>query len=272
VEEEPAEPPFGGEYVERVPPPALRPFVRRLQGYREFSAAPLRRRQAPVGSCTLILGFGPELRLLGPAGPSAPRSFLAGFHTAAVLTEFAGDQHGMQVDLTPIGAYVLLRRPGVDLANLVPTLDLLDPALDTLPHRLADLPDWPTRFAALEGFLADRLLADDRRLPDPEVAHAWHLLRRTAGGVPVSVLAAETGWSRRHLLERFRSQIGLAPKAAARVLRFERAARLAVAGSGLAEVAAVCGYSDQAHLTREFRDLAGLPPRAFVQDVTAAAP
>jgi AraC-like DNA-binding protein len=260
------------EYVERVPAPPLRPFVRRIQGYREFSAVPLRRRQAPVGSCTLILSLGPALRLHGPAGPSAPRSFLAGFHTGAVLTEFDGDQHGLQVDLTPIGAYVLLRRPGADLANEVPALDLLEPGLAALPERLAELPDWPTRFARLEEFLGDRLFAADRRLPDPEVAHAWHLLRRTAGGVPVSALAAETGWSRRHLLERFRDQIGLSPKAAARVLRFERASRLAVAGSGLAEVAAVCGYSDQAHLTREFRALAGLPPRAFVQDVTAVAP
>ncbi|SDF13363.1 helix-turn-helix domain-containing protein [Pseudonocardia oroxyli] len=260
-----------GEYVERRPPPALRPFVRRLQGYREYSSAPLRRRQAPVGSCTLILGFGPELRLVGPAGPSAPRSFLAGLHTAAVLTEFTGHQHGMQVDLTPIGAFVLLRRPGSDLADLVPTLDRLDPALAALPHRLADLPDWPTRFAALEGFLAERLLAEDRRLPDPEVAHAWNLLRRNAGGIAVSALAAETGWSRRHLLTRFRSQIGVAPKTAARVLRFERAARLVVGGEAPGTVAALCGYSDQAHLTREFRDLAGLPPRAFVQDMTAGS-
>ncbi|GAA4555763.1 helix-turn-helix transcriptional regulator [Pseudonocardia xishanensis] len=261
------------EYVLQDPHPRLRPFVRRLQGYREHSAGPLRRRQAPVGSCTLILGFGPPLRLFGPAGPSVPRSFLAGLHDAAVVTEFRGDQHGMQVDLTPIGAFTLLRRPGADLANEVPTLDALaDPALAALPDRLAADPDWPARFARVEAFLADRLLDPARRLPDPEVVHAWRLLRRSAGTIAVADLAAQTGWSRRHLLTRFGDQIGLSPKTAARVLRFERASRAALAGTPLAEVAALCGYADQAHLSRDFRSLAGVAPRAFVQDASAAAP
>ncbi|WP_181781862.1 helix-turn-helix domain-containing protein [Pseudonocardia pini] len=259
------------EYLLRDPPPLLRPYVRRLQGYREFSSGPLRRRQAPVGSCTLILSFGPPLRLYGPAGPSVPRSFLAGLHDAAVLTEFRGDQHGMQVDLTPIGTFALLRRPGADVANSVPALGALgDRALDELPERLAAEPDWPARFAHLLGFLADRFLTEDVRLPDPEVVHAWRLLRRTAGGIGVAELAAETGWSRRYLSARFRSQVGLAPKTAARVLRFERAAGLAVAGDPLGRIAAECGFSDQAHLNREFRALAGVTPtayrRAFVQD------
>jgi len=259
--------------VLRDPAPVLRPFVRRLQGYREYSAAPLRRRQAPVGSCTLILGFGPPLRLHGPAGPSVPRSFVAGLHDAAVLTEFRGDQHGMQVDLTPVGAFTLLRRPGADLANEVPPLDaLVDPELATLPDRLAADPDWPTRFDRVEAFLGARLLDPARRLPDPEVVHAWRLLQRSAGGITVGDLAAETGWSRRHLLSRFGSQIGLSPKTTARVLRFERASRAALSGTPLAEVAAVCGYADQAHLNREFRALAGTTPRAFVQDTQVTAP
>jgi AraC-like DNA-binding protein len=265
------------EYELRDPPPALRPYVRRLEGYREFSVVPLIRRQAPVGSCTLILSFGPALRLYGPAGPSRPRSFLAGLHAASVLTEFRGHQHGMQVDLTPIGAFAVLRRPGVEVANLVPGLEALgDPDLDALPDRLAADPDWATRFARLERFLAQRCLADRVRLPDPEVVHAWRLLRRSSGGIGVAALAAETGWSRRHLLTRFGAQIGLAPKTAARVLRFERAAGRVVAGDPLATVAVACGYSDQAHLTREFRSLAGVTPTAyrsaFVQATPAAAP
>ena len=66
---------------------------------------PLRRRQAPdAARCTLILSLGPPIRLLGPAGPTVPASFLAGMHDGAVLTEFTGAQHGLQVDLTPARA------------------------------------------------------------------------------------------------------------------------------------------------------------------------
>jgi AraC-like DNA-binding protein len=80
---------------------------------------------------------------------------------------------------------------------------------------------------------------------------------------------------------RFRTEIGLAPKEAARVVRFDRARRLLqrrVAAAGppeLAALAAACGYYDQAHLAREFRALAGCPPSRWLaeefRNVQAAA-
>lgn len=256
------------EYVLGRPHRALAGLVLRYQGYREFSAVPLRRRQPPGGSCTLILSLGPPIRLHGPAGPTAPASFLAGMHDAAVITEFTGPQHGLQVDLTPLGTYTLLGRPMPELTNLVPGLDELGaPVLAGLPERLADEPDWPRRFARLDAALLAALGAA-RRHPDPEVAWAWRELERTAGGVGVGGLAEGTGWSRRHLLTRFRTQVGLAPKAAARVLRFQRAAGLLVAGTRttIADVAAACGYADHAHLDREFRALAGCTPTTFLAE------
>ncbi|RZT86101.1 helix-turn-helix protein [Pseudonocardia sediminis] len=253
------------EFVPGRPPAVLSGLVRRYLGYREYSATPLRRRQAPVGSCALIIGFGPTMRLDGPGGTVTTGAFLAGMHDAAVLTTFAGEQHGLQADLTPLGAYRLLRRPMSGLTNLVPALDELDdPVLGALPARLADLPDWPARFALLSDVLAARMLDDGTRAPDPEVVFAWDRLSRTAGATGVAELAAETGWSRRHLLTRFRGQIGLPPKTAGRVLRFQRASGLVTAGvTSLADVAATCGYADQPHLVREFRALAGVTPTAF---------
>jgi AraC-like DNA-binding protein len=257
------------EYVLGRPHRALAGLVLRYQGYREHSGTPLRRRQPPAGSCTLILGLGPPLRLFGPAGPTAPASFLAGMHDAAVITEFTGAQHGLQVDLTPLGTYTLLGRPMPELTNRVPDLTELDvPWLAGLPARLADEPDWPARFARLDAaLLAVRDAA--RRHPDPEVGWAWRELERTAGGIGVARLAEGTGWSRRHLLTRFRDQVGLAPKAAGRVLRFERATRLLVSGSAatIADVAATCGYADHAHLDREFRALAGCTPTTFLGEL-----
>jgi AraC-like DNA-binding protein len=256
------------EYVPARPHRALAGLVLGYTGYREFSPVPLRRRQPPTGSCPLILGLGPPLRLLGPAGSSAPAAFLAGMHDAAVITEFRGAQHGVQVDLTPLGLYTLLGRPVAELANLVPRLDELDaPALAGLPERLAADAGWPQRFARLDAALLGALGASRVR-PDPEVAWAWRELVRTAGATPVARLAEETGWSRRHLLTRFRDQVGLAPKPTARVLRFRRAAGL-LAGVGplsISAVAAACGYADHAHLVREFRALAGCTPSQYVRE------
>jgi AraC-like DNA-binding protein len=81
--------------------------------------------------------------------------------------------------------------------------------------------------------------------------------------MPVRLLAEEVGWSVRHLENRFREQIGLGPKAAARVLRLQRALRLLAAGHGQADTAAACGYYDQAHLSGEFKAMTGCTPREF---------
>ncbi|MET8627997.1 helix-turn-helix domain-containing protein [Kitasatospora sp. NPDC004669] len=89
----------------------------------------------------------------------------------------------------------------------------------------------------------------------------------SGGALPVAELARETGWSARHLQERFRRETGLTPKAAARVIRFDRTRRLLAAGSPpprLVELAVRCGYFDQAHLAREFRTLAGAAPSAWL--------
>lgn len=264
---------MAGQFVAARPPAALAGHVRRRLGYREYGAEPVRRRQAPVASCALIIGFGHRIRLEGSFGAVEAESFVAGMSDTHVLTEFRGEQHGMQVDLTPLGLFTLLGHPMSALTGRVPALtELGDPELAALPARLAALPGWAERFALVDDVLARRLLADRARRPDPEVRHAWDRLTRSGGAARVAQLASETGWSRRHLLARFRDQVGLGPKTAGRVVRFQRASGLVLAGSAaLAEVAASCGYADQPHLVREFRALAGVTPTAFRAEWDAVA-
>ena len=88
------------------------------------------------------------------------------------------------------------------------------------------------------------------------------------GSVEIGELAADVGWSRRHLSEKFKAEVGLSPKVAARVLRFERARHLLSMPTrpGLAAVATACGYYDQAHFTREWSELAGCTPTKWIAD------
>ncbi len=255
-----------------VPPP-LRGVVRRLAAYDEASGPPVRRRQAPTGACTLILGLGEPLRVderrLG--------SFLGGLTDTVAVTEFRGHQAGVQVDLAPLGLMRLLGAPGREVGGVpVATEDLsaLSPAgraLAALPARLGELASWSARLGLVTDTLTG-LLADSAAAPDPEVAHAWRRLAAARGRVPMPLLAAEVGWSRRHLSRRFATQVGLAPTTTARVLRFRRAADLLVPPVGelaartrrIADVAGECGYADHAHLDREFRALAGCSPQDYV--------
>ena len=110
--------------------------------------------------------------------------------------------------------------------------------------------------------------------PHPEVVHTWDCLVASDDAIGVRDLADEVGWSRRHLTERFRAELGLAPKVMGRVLRFERsrnligvrAARDRDAVRTLADVAAVCGYYDQAHMTRDWNELAGCTPSVWMAE------
>jgi AraC-like DNA-binding protein len=103
-----------------------------------------------------------------------------------------------------------------------------------------------------------------------EVGVIWQSLLRTGGQARIAGLAQESGWSARHLQGRLRTETGLTPKAAARVIRFDRARRLMLrrgpAGLVLADLAAECGYYDQAHLDRDFRGLAGSSPSQWLAE------
>jgi AraC-like DNA-binding protein len=126
---------------------------------------------------------------------------------------------------------------------------------------------WAGRFAACDEVLAR--LADPEIVVAAELRRAWNRLVRSGGTAPIHTLAAGVGWSRQHLARRFGDEFGLGPKLAGRVMRFERAARMLQTTPSfvtIAQVAAACGYYDQAHLNREFAELAGCTPTAWLAE------
>jgi AraC-like DNA-binding protein len=249
------------------PHPELRGVVRRAADYHE-QAAPLRRLENPFVGVVLVVSLGPDMEIDGrPTG-----SFVAGVWDRPTITGHYGEQAGYQLNLDLLGARRLLGVPMRELANrLVALGDVLGPFAAELAERLAGAPDSATRNALAQHLLARRLRDDHGAAP--EVAYALACLRTTRGAARVEALAAEVGWSRRHLAARFRDELGLPPKALARLIRVEHAAQRVCAGEPLAEVAYHSGYADQPHFNRDFRELVGCAPGEFpfVQDMLAAA-
>jgi AraC-like DNA-binding protein len=145
----------------------------------------------------------------------------------------------------------------------------LTAAAGATPPGAAAAAAWNRRFDLLEEFLLRHAATGPE--PSAPVEWAWRRLLESGGLTPIGALADEIGWSGRHLIARFRQQIGLPPKTAARVIRFARLLRL-IDGAGTAEaaetrwdrLAATCGYYDQAHLNRDFREFAGTTPTDYV--------
>jgi AraC-like DNA-binding protein len=180
-------------------------------------------------------------------------TLVAGPDTQAQLAPLAEGSRMVGVRFAPGAAHAVLGIPLDEVRDQrLPLGELSGPWSEELAERVA-LSDRPE--LALATAVQQRITAP----PDPTAAAIARRLEFDAGPGVVSRLAADLGLSERQLQRRCRAAFGYGPKTLQQVLRFQRALRLARAGGRLADVAAVVGYADQAHLARDTRRLAGVP-------------
>jgi AraC-like DNA-binding protein len=263
-------PPLPGcfEMVQRTPDVAFAGLVTRITGYREFAAGHFRQSEAASLTVPLIISFGGSFsialgRMPGPEDHVA--SFAAGLFAGPVVIDSFGNAHCIQIDFTPLGARRFFGMPMTELTGRMVDLgDVMGSKGRDLRERLGHADTWAERLAIAEHFVTRRL-ADAARAPCP-VSWAFDRLMASGGRLPISRLATEIGWSRKHLVSRFAAEVGIGPKTLSRVVRFNRVLALSRGDQedGWAGIAAECGYADQAHLTRDFRELAGVTPSAWL--------
>jgi AraC-like DNA-binding protein len=237
-------------YVELAPPPVLARFVECLWVHRiEGPAPPEGRRLLPDGRVNMVWIADLGVRVAGPA-----QRFMTPPPVARMLA--------FGVRFHPGAAPYLLRTNASDLVDTHVLLDELHPGLaKRIDDRLSEAPDVAAALAALADELARHL--DGVEEPDPTVRRAVGVLGDN--GTTVADAAARSHVSERELQRRFVRDIGYAPKTLQRVLRFQRfMGQLNLPRVDLAGAAAIAGYADQSHLSREARKLTGLSPRQLL--------
>lgn len=237
-----------------------------MAGFRERSG-PVDLDVVPYPAVTVIVDLGDDgLVVVDDAGDRHDGGTVVAGMTPGRVRGRGRDVECLQIRLSPIVATTVFGGAAEPLSGAVVPLDALwGPDAARVHERLRAAPTWDERFAIADAVLARR--HDAGRPVDREVAHAWRRMTATAGRVRIDSLADEVGWSRKRLWSRFRSQVGLTPKLAARLVRFDHAAHRLAAGHDPARVAAESGYADQPHLHREVRALTGATPATL-----AAAP
>jgi AraC-like DNA-binding protein len=243
----------------------LRPFVDRYVGYRLAGFPPGLHRGLPSRHMTFIVGIGERIDVVAQSDPAQrPQSYgcvLSGLQASSALIAHNGNQEGLAIELTPLGSRTLFGLPAGELRDLSLEFDdVVGAAGGQLWERMQVAVGWKERFAVCDDHLS-RLVSED--VVAPELQRCWATLVASGGRISVSDLAAETGYSRQHLGRRFRHEFGLGPKLAARVIRFERARQMLQSVPSfvsITQVAVSCGYYDQAHLYRDFAQLAGCTP------------
>lgn len=211
---------------------------------RAVGPAPLLTRILPDG-CLDLLWDGSRLLVAGPDTTARRHESRAG--ASYVALRFSGGT-----------GPALLGVPADEVRDQTLTLDELWPSADArvLGERVAANPA-----AVLEAWAIER--AGSREVD----ALGPRILGLAAVGTPIAVMADRLGLSARHLHRRCLPIFGYGPRRLARILRLGRAVNEARTELPLAQVAAGCGYTDQAHLSREMRELAGTTPRELLREL-----
>ncbi len=172
----------------------------------------------------------------------------------------------------PTGSVVVRFKPGAAACVFGPEMQAYsdanvalgdvvgDAARDRLETQLREAGDAQQRLAIIDAFLAPRV----RHNSDPLVQEAIRVLRRNPAQ-PIGRLAQALEISERQLERRFLGHAGAPPKQFVRMQRVEMAIAARHRGRSWAQVAALCGFSDQAHMIRDFKALSGITPAAFMR-------
>ncbi len=247
-------------YEEWAPPASLAEAV---DAFWRFTAPPpgaahLSHRVLPDGCTDLIFQFRGAR---GPTWLADPQLVVVGPMERFALVDIEPGAVSFGVRLRPGWALPLLGVSPREVCGLnVPVADCA-PDLAVLQRRMEDCAS-PARALALFQETFARRRASSGASPSPRAGQALRWLQASGGQVRMSDLARTLRVSERTLHRDVLDEAGVAPKLLARVLRFQRALGLlrSPAGEDLSSVALTCGYSDQAHLSREVRELAGVTP------------
>jgi AraC-like DNA-binding protein len=252
-------------YSEHLPDRRLAPFVKCYWSLQVDDATPETQRVLPDGCCELVVHCGD--RFAQHAATDSwlqPRTLLVGPTTAALTLSPGRQVDVMAIRFKPAGAALMLRAPLTGLRDQVLSCEEAGASFGyDIVDELAPL-SVNARIAILEHDLLRRL---GRLRIDRAVLHTQESIMAAAGQVSISELAREAGVSLRHLQRKFQEQVGLSPKELARLARLQCALGVAhQPDMTLARVAAIAGYADQSHFTREFNAIAGISPGQFFRE------
>ncbi len=247
-----------------APAAALRPWV---EGYWAIEGAAGGPSECvlPDGCCEIVFDLGDPFRRVRADGSTEtqPRALVAGQIDGALELVATGRIELFGIRFAPHGAYPFLRLPIDSLLNSTPALGDAAPRLErALLAALESAPDdVGARVRALDAALL-RALDGRAGVGDARVAEGVRRIARSRGTLKIDALARHVGLGARQLERLFLREVGLGPKRLARIQRFQALVKAAATEevASWAALAAELGFSDQAHLVREFRAFAGVSP------------
>lgn len=230
-----------------------------------------RERILPSGCVDVLVNLGPVQHLLDRDNPRLVTEYrdawVSGVQQQYLLIESLYKSRLMGIRFLPLGAFRFFGLPMQELSGQVIDLDqvLGASAISELRSRLLEAASVLAQFQILVAWVTERMKSG----PDEDYAirHAYRRLLSGGGDVRIGALAEELGISQRHLIQRFRGQVGVAPKRFARIVRYRSAIERLIKEESVdqASLALDCGYYDQSHFIHDFRAFSGATPTEFLR-------
>lgn len=258
-------------YQEASPCPELAQYIK-CYWFLSSSGLPAPSEQAilPDGCMEMVLNRGDRFhRAAGGLWERQPLSIIVGQTLGPVVVAATGTVDLLGIRFHPWGARAFIDEPLVWLRGRIPALDDVSTRLSRLViDHDGELRDRgiPETVAALDRMML-RAMRRRSGLGDA-VEHAARMITLAEGAVSVSDVAKWINLTGRQLERRFIEEIGISPKRLARILRFQNALAMSRRQQtpNWAGIAAECGYFDQTHMARDFREFGGGNPASLELD------
>lgn len=199
-----------------------------------------------------------------------PRSVVVGPQLTRVTLDIQKSHKAVRVGFHPGGLHRLL---GCSLSGMIDgsydAVDVFGPGMRELNERLQEAPHFDAIRDLVEQFLLHKVSCLRSALP---FDRAMQELVRLHGNTPIEQVASLACLSLRQLERVSKERIGMSPKLFARLTRFSKAYRLREASSSWSwtQIAYECGYFDQMHLIRDFKQFAGVAPGVIEKELGQA--
>lgn len=259
------------QYLAHIPQPPLSDFVELFWFYDGFLSGPHEKeRLMPDGTVELVINLRQdEARIYDRNNlercARLPGSLVCGPHSSFFVIDTQQQASVIGIHFKPGGSFPFFRLPVDELHNQHVSLeDLWGAEAGLLRERILAAATPREKFQLLESCLTARAIRPLER--HRAVDCALGLFRNIHTAPAIAAVADDIGISSRRFIQLFSDQVGLTPKVFCRVRRFQRALHRLNGGGPIewADLAAACGYFDQAHFIHDFREFSGITPTAYL--------
>jgi AraC-like DNA-binding protein len=258
-------------FLTHIPKPPLSSFVDLFWFYDGYSPGPHKKeRLMPDGSVELVINLKEnEARIYDRQNLDQfnrfPGAVLCGPHSNFFVIDTEQQGSVMGIHFRPGGAFPFFKLPAGELHNMHVSLeDLWGRKADLLRQQLLEAPTPREKFRTMEECLLAQALRPLER--HRAVDFALHLFGKCHAAPAMADVSDQIGISSRRFIQLFANQVGLTPKLFCRVRRFQQVLQTIRTGKDFdwVDLAAGCGYFDQAHFIHDFKAFSGINPTTYM--------